>query len=62
MMTFDENYGELPASTLRLYKRAGVTPAEHDMMVEVGTMSFTEIEAYVKSHMVNGSFRMPYPF
>lgn len=61
-MTFHENYGELPASTLRLYKRDNVTPAEHDMMVEVGTMSFPEIEAYVKSHMVDGSFRMPYPF
>ena len=60
-MTFHENYGELPASTLRLYKKVGVTPAEHDMMVEVGAMSFPEIEAYVKSHMVGGSFRMPVP-
>lgn len=60
-MTYNENYGELPASTLALYKKFGVTPAEHDLMVEVGCMSFREIEAYVKSHIVNGLFRMSFP-
>jgi hypothetical protein len=58
-MTFDENYGELPTSTLRLIRKYNVTPAEYDIMTQVGTMTFIEVEDYILSHIVDGIFRLP---
>ncbi len=58
-MTFDENYGELPKSTLRLIRKFNVTPAEYDLMTQHMCYTFAEIEECILSRSVDGIFRLP---
>lgn len=65
-MTYNENYGELPDSTLRLIKKANVSPADWDMMLARWgyswgdtSLPFAAIENHITVHMVNGSYRYP---
>lgn len=57
MMTFHESYGELPKSTLALYKNSNVSPADHDMLVDYYGENWYNIERAVRLHRsVQGSF------
>ena len=65
-MTFHECYGTMPKSTLRLIKRAGVSPSDWDDMLARWGMDwfdedkpFPAIENHIESHMVNGLYRYP---
>lgn len=65
-MEFNEYYGTLPKSTLRLFKKANVSPADWDsMLMRWGynwgdeNLPFADIERHVTTHMVNGSYRYP---
>jgi hypothetical protein len=65
-MTFHESYGTMPTSTLSLFKRAGVSPADWDsMLVRWGfqwgdeSLPWDAIEDHVTVHMVNGLYRYP---
>lgn len=63
MMTFHECYGELPASTLRLVKRANVSPADFDMLLyKFGRVDthFPDVEKFIKEYIVNGIYRPPF--
>jgi hypothetical protein len=34
MMTYNENFGLIPASLLAIYRRNNISPADHDMMAQ----------------------------
>ena len=65
-MTFHESYGHMPTTTLALFKRANVSPADWDgMLARWGfewsdpDLPWVEIENHVLSHMVNGLYSYP---
>lgn len=61
-MTYHESYGELPKTTLQLYRRFNVSPADHDiLLMRFGQVPVWErVNQFVLSHSVDGSFRYPY--
>lgn len=62
MMTFHESYGELPESTLRLIKRSNVSPMDYEMLLDkFGRVDthFPDVEAFIKEHTVDKSYRPP---
>lgn len=60
MMVFNENYGELPKSLLSLIRRHNVSPADYDIL-EFSGMSFSDMEAHIKSNLRDGMYVMPWP-
>lgn len=64
-MTFHESYGTMPTSTLRLIRRANVSPADWDgMLARWGydwddDLPWSDVEYHIESHIVNGSYRWP---
>jgi len=65
-LTFHESYGTMPESTLALFKRANVSPADWDsMLMRWGfswgdeTLPWADIERHVTVHMVNSLYRYP---
>lgn len=65
-MTFHEVYGELPQSTLNLFKSANVTSSDWDaMLLRWGykwgdpDIPWSAVEQHVTVHMVNGLYRYP---
>lgn len=58
MMVFDERFGEVPSTLLAAIKRYKVTPAEFYAM-EYACMSHADIEAHIKSHVVDGHYYSP---
>lgn len=65
-MTYSEYYGPIATSTLRLIKRANVSPSDWDAMLDRWGMDwhdedkpFRGIENHIESHMVNGLYRYP---
>ena len=56
-MTFDEYYGELPKSTLRMIKRYNVSPADYtDLEYACGEGNFAAIEAAIQRFSTKGYF------
>lgn len=61
-MTFHESYGDLPVSTLRLVKRANVSPMDFEMLLDkFGRVDthFPDVERFIKEHSVDGMYRPP---
>jgi hypothetical protein len=61
-MTFHESYGDLPVSTLRLIKRANVSPADYEMLLyKFGYVDthFPDVEQFIRDHMKNGMYWPP---
>lgn len=57
IMTYHESFGELPKTTLSLYRRSNVSPADADMLIDYYGKDWTAIERAVKEHTsVQGSF------
>lgn len=49
-LIFDERFGFLTEKQSRLYSKYGITPAEHDLLVEkFGETSHDEITKYIVS-------------
>lgn len=42
-LTFNENYGYLPTSTLRLVKKFNVSPADFDLILDSFMFNFAEL-------------------
>lgn len=63
-MVFHEQYGELRDSTLRLIKKANVSPADYEALLDkFGRIlpHWDEIEAFIKKNIPKGSrsYRAP---
>ena len=63
-MTFHESYGSLPTNLLRTYKRANVSPADHDSILAAFGKSWNDVDIpwsdvveYVSLHIRDGIFR-----
>lgn len=67
-MTFHESYGNLPTRLLRTYRKANISPADHDQILTLWgarwsdtDIPWTEVETFVLASIDNDTnqFRMP---
>ena len=63
-MTFQEEFGSLPTTLLRTYRRTNVSPADHDQILaafgwtwDSPDIDWTKVMAYVESATVDGYYR-----
>lgn len=56
-MVFDENYGNLPAKTLRLVKKYNVSPADLDLMTDLlGSLTWAHVDQHIIDNSENGYY------
>jgi hypothetical protein len=60
-MTFDEYYGRLPSSTLRLVKKYNVSPADFDFILDqfMGTVQdgWSWVESHIRENSTAGYYQ-----